>query len=405
MDRRTLLAMLPASLAIPSPPLRARAATGHQLVGYLRTNWSRDPFALGSYSYAAKAAMASDRRQLAAPVAGRLFFAGEACHPDYNSTVHAACESGLLVAAAVARTASQTIAVIGAGISGLAAAQALAKAGRTVTIFEARDRIGGRMWTSHGLGVPLDLGASWIHGVNRNPLSAMADALGLKRVTMSERYVVRDGSGRRVGLARQPDWLLGEIEAQAAFGADIGLIRAEALHGDDGYGGNDAAFPGGYAAILKALAGNYDVALSSPVSRVRRMADGVLLDVAGKGSPAFDAAIVTVPLGVLKADTIAFDPPLPAEKRAAIARMGMGVLDKLCLRFEKVFWDNATWIYLSDSGLPRGQFNLWLNLHPYLGAPILVAFNGGSAALALSRLGDAQLVGHALDALGRAYRA
>lgn len=332
-----------------------------------------------------------------------MFFAGEACHPAYRSTVHAAYESGLRAAAALRQTAHRRIGIIGAGISGLAAAQALAQAGRAVTIFEARSRTGGRVWTSDALGVPLDLGASWIHGTNGNPLSDLADALDLRRFVMAESHAVRNGQGRKLAGADQPEWLFAELELQASFGADADWLDPAARDGDDGYDGKDAAFAGGYAGILPALAGDYEVALSSAVSRVTIMADGAALDVAGKGAWACDAAIVTVPLGVLQAGTIAFDPPLPAGKQAAIARLGMGVLDKLYLRFDDVFWDDATWIYTPDTGLARGQFNLWLNLHPFVGAPVLAAFNAGSAALALAQLGDDALVEAALGVLARAY--
>jgi monoamine oxidase len=54
--------------------------------------------------------------------------------------------------------------VIGAGIAGLAAARDLSIDGYDVLVLEARNRIGGRIWTSRDLGVPADLGASWIHG-------------------------------------------------------------------------------------------------------------------------------------------------------------------------------------------------------------------------------------------------
>jgi monoamine oxidase len=91
--------------------------------------------------------------------------------------------------------AKERILVIGAGMSGLAAARRLADAGMDVTVIEARDRIGGRTWTNTSLGVPIDLGGAWIHGPENNPLTALADEAGARRVeTDFDRPVVyQDG--------------------------------------------------------------------------------------------------------------------------------------------------------------------------------------------------------------------
>ena len=68
-----------------------------RVVPIAETGWGRDPFALGSYSHALPGHSAA-RAVLAAPVAGRLFFAGEATHPSFFSTVHGAWASGIRAA-------------------------------------------------------------------------------------------------------------------------------------------------------------------------------------------------------------------------------------------------------------------------------------------------------------------
>lgn len=264
--------------------------------GVLLTRWRQDPFAHGSYSYLAADADPDDRNLLAAPVDGRVFFAGEATHGRYPATVHGALLSGRRAGEEVTETDAGAVAVIGAGTAGLAAAQLLADDGYDVTVYEARDRIGGRVRTDRSLGVPLDLGASWIHGIDDNPLSAIAD----------------------------------------------------------------------------------------------------------NGSTRFDAVIVTLPLGVLKAAAIDFDPPLPEAKAGAIERLGMGLLDKVILRFDEVFWD-ADADLLGYDGPERGHFAEWLNLARYTGEPILIGFNASSAADEIEHLPDDQIVALALTALRDMY--
>ena len=69
------------------------------------------------------------------------------------------------------------IAIIGAGIAGLAAGRRLAGAGRRVAILEARDRVGGRIYTHRAApGIPIELGAEFVHG--RPPALCDADSRG-----------------------------------------------------------------------------------------------------------------------------------------------------------------------------------------------------------------------------------
>jgi monoamine oxidase len=88
-------------------------------------------------------------------------------------------------------------------MAGLGAARVLADGGAKVTVIEARDRIGGRTHTSHiWPDLPVDLGASWIHGVTGNPLTVLADQIGAAR-TLSpyDRWATFDATGRLLDVS------------------------------------------------------------------------------------------------------------------------------------------------------------------------------------------------------------
>ena len=73
------------------------------------------------------------------------------------------------------------VVVVGAGIAGLAAASRLRQAGIACVVLEARDRIGGRLYTIDLAGTPVDLGGSWIHHPIGNPVTVYCDEHGIAR--------------------------------------------------------------------------------------------------------------------------------------------------------------------------------------------------------------------------------
>ena len=311
--------------------------SGPQLRGYLRTNWSQDPYALGSYSYVAKGSWRREHRQLAKPVMDRLFFAGEAANPRRSTSVHAALESGRFVANALLKYDYQTIVIVGAGIAGLSAAHTLAAKGRTVQLLEARDRIGGRIHSDYSLGVSCDLGASWLHGANGNPLTELTNSLGMRKVVTNTSWVARD-RGKKLDEAELPSWIESISLYDNAAGAAAASVNSWSYLFFNDYSGDECVFPDGYIQLFDAFKGDYDLKLNQVVEAIAYSEHNV--QVSSKSATAeYDAVVVTVPLGVLKAGTIQFTPALPANKQKAIQRLGMGTLDKIYLQFDDPFWD------------------------------------------------------------------
>lgn len=310
---------------------------------------------------------------------------------------------------------NDAVIVVGAGMAGLAAARTLRDAGRPVRVVEARDRIGGRVHTDRGWGVPLELGASWIHGTTDNPVLELARRANAQLVAtdyygwaelavdpalpplhydsaMWRAFVERarggaDGAslGAAVRAAAARERLSAIERAELAFylttevtdeyAADPDDLSANAFDkGDDATGDQDVV-TNGYDALPRQLADGLPIVLNSPVTAITQRRDNVVVRTTGRTYEG-PAAIVTVPLGVLKSQTIAFDPPLPDEHAHAVRALGFGVLAKSFFRFDKRHWrtDNAFYQYLGAEGESWAQ---WFTL-PGAAGPIAVAFNGGA---------------------------
>ena len=252
------------------------------------------------------------------------------------------------------------------------------------------------------------------------------------------------------------DWHWANLE----YGCSAPLDAVSLAHWNQdeehgGFGGPHCMVAGGYDQVVKALGAGVDVRLGAPVASVlygdalaaalaaergqgqQQQEDGGAVKeeeqqqqqqqqdggskegkqpqqpepqvrITTAGGEVFDAAlaIVTVPLGVLKAGALAFDPPLPPWKAAAVERLGFGDLNKVVLQFEAPFWDES----LDYFGCPRpggagarGRCFCFWNLGRFAGAPLLAALVSGAAARDAETASDADLVAAALDALRAAY--
>ena len=324
---------------------------------------------------------------------------------------------------AQAREAGGSVIVVGAGISGLSAARELKSHGIQTIVLEARDRIGGRVWTDRSLGVPVDMGASWVNGVDDSPIAALAKELGVATMLDDEEWAFYGHDGRRLSESeineiereiktlsddvddlvedldddvsyhevvrralegeeltaedrRRVEFFLSGIESD--FGGDVEKLSAFYGMDDGGFSGDSHLFPGGYGQIAEGLARGLDIRLSHRVDKIEYGDVGVQITT-DRGAFTADAAIVTLPLGVLKQGRVQFVPPLPQAKRDAIGRLDMGRLDKVILKFPRVFWpqEMLNLAYISNT---RGEGAQFLNGWKLTNEPVLLAFLGGAYA-------------------------
>lgn len=179
--------------------------------------------------------------------------------------------------------------------------------------------------------------------------------------------------------------------SESVEGAPADRINLRHWHHGEANGVN--ALPvGGYVQLANDAAAGLNIRCHAPTTMIRCTAAGVLVE-SPIGAFAADAVVVTVPLGVLKDEVIRFDPPLPAPKRAAIARLGFGgnaVINKIVLRFDTRFWPdtNERCIVLPAEPASRGRYTNWINLERLLDAPLIVGFASRRAATWFDRAAD-----------------
>jgi monoamine oxidase len=351
--------------------------------------------------------------------------------------------------------------VLGAGMAGLVAARILHDSGFSVQVLEARSRLGGRIWTTWDLGGPLDMGASWIHGLKGNPLTRWCNQRGIpiRRFPRGGTRFPENGrpeslsriawKGRR-GLLRclirglalyalaqskrsrpqkeRPhlsnlfdpllkDPLLPPLDRQillwfrrleeAINGAPAEKIALSEVEIPSHWPAHGIPLQG-FGALITDAAQRLQIVWECPARKIVLDKGSVHVKTT-KGLFHGDLAIVTFPVGVLRSNDLEFDPPLPPGKRRAMDSIGYGedaVLNKIALRFAESACPTS-WERLGRLSEPSGgtvSFALWTNMHPVLEVPILVGYTAGGGAAAMDRhTSDHDLVSEALGILGRMF--
>jgi monoamine oxidase len=323
--------------------------------------------------------------------------------------------------------------VIGAGLAGLAAAERLVRAGRQVTLLEARNRLGGRVWTDPTGPAPVDLGAEWVgdkgevHDLLVQGGAHLRDASGERfRRTRSGWENLRDlpdvtrdliARARKSSDGATDRTLLEALDA-CCSGPDDDEARALLLSYVEGFHAADPARLSlrwltevektqpaeaselravegagrAVSALAGAIEGRCELRLNRVVREVRWKKGAVQVTSTGPGGESevheADAAIVTVPLPLLGA--LGFAPALDA-KLAAAGRLAMGRVVKLVLRFRSAFWKEIgpldRMLFLQGAAAPFPVW--WAPADPAL--PQLTGWVAGPRAAGLAGIGGARL--------------
>ena len=341
---------------------------------------------------------------------------------------------------------SEKVIVIGAGFAGLSAAKTLQNQGYEVQILEARNRIGGRVWSEPFENHTIELGASWIHGIENNPLYLLAKELGVTVFTSHFEHSIlyrSDGSQHPLSndeinsikerietfcqflcnrlssvsllsvlnLARLAgiispvsdigDYLIHTL-AEDPNGADAADLSIDNYKDGEPMEGDEVLVTGGYKTLIDHLAKGLKIDLNCEVATIDYSGAAVIrITTREKHVYQADRVIVALPLGVLQSMGVRFIPQLPEVKRDALKKLNAGSVNKVWLRFPEIFWDDKELIEYASP--VKGYFTEWFNLAPANHQPELVAFLPGKYGAELEQLSDKDVLRNAMNVLNMIY--
>lgn len=323
----------------------------------------------------------------------------------------------------------KTVIIIGAGISGLTAAKKLKEKGFNLIVLEAQDKVGGRLRTNRTLAVGFDEGASWIHGINGNPVTTIAKQAGmntyqtiddsrksfdiggvLRNATTydnaeDELYSILNSMMNNGNSSQSFETVFTNLYTTKANDrlwkfllstyvtfdcGDLNNLSSLLYNEGEEFGGVEKIATNGFDTIANYLANGLNIQLNQRVSKIDYSTNKAKVTHNGTITEA-DYVLVTVPLGVLKSGNIQFVPSLPAAKQTAIQKVGMNCVNKFLLTWNTAFWDEVQ--YISYTPEIRDKFNYFVNvkkIHPSVNA--LMTFAYADYGRQTETMTDAQII-------------
>jgi monoamine oxidase len=349
--------------------------------------------------------------------------------------------------------------VIGAGISGLVAAQRLASQGVDVLILEAQNRIGGRVKTNREFSVPLELGANWLHGGAGNPLKKQFADLNIETKTYdATKFAYIHPDRGELHPLSNGIWLEKHLSRSLTFSAAISMTTHRHASVRDTFELAQKLFKklakedrkilfnlleryleiymasplekasikefttesntnpqgeiipigermilGGADGFIQHLAQGLQIQTNQKVKKVDYQSESVVVTTVDDAIFEADAVIMTASLGVLKQGFIEFSPVLPSSKQSAIDQLYMGTINKIALEFPTSYWipDQE---FVSSHQQSESCPGFYINVNRYKSSPILLGLYGGKNAREVEKLSDEELAKEAVQSLKENFK-
>ncbi|MBT3174810.1 MAG: FAD-dependent oxidoreductase [Lentimicrobiaceae bacterium] len=333
----------------------------------------------------------------------------------------------------------KTVLVIGAGVSGLAAAKYLSSRNVTVNVIEAQSKVGGRLKTNRSLDIAFDEGASWIHGPDGNPITELISPSGVNTFPTNDNNVeVYDINGsvydenvldtsenaynnilnslagsidksfEEVFYDNYPQYKNNRLWSYmlSAFlefdtGGDISELSSLDYYDDEEFSGDDIIVTNGYDRIADYLAKGLNIELNKKVTGIDYSASKVLVSTTDQEFSA-DYVIVTVPLGVLKNNVVNFTPSLSGNIQNSINNLKMGSVNKFLCVWDTPFWDTNLQ-YIGYTPETMGKFNYFLNLNKFSESNALMTFAFGDYSKTTENMADNEVIDEIMNHLKSIY--
>ena len=294
--------------------------------------------------------------------------------------------------------------VIGAGISGLTVAASLEC---DFLVLEARDRIGGRVWSRDHGPYTLDMGAAWIHGTTDNPLNQYLNYDEMIPVSESNPWIhtgnarilyqgVSDETRQQMVMSwnraakeiaemdcetiaeamkhlKDQDYVACNIASflyllEVWCGTCVSSMPPsflrniecdDSLFGD--YAGSHCLFKKGTKSLLTSIVEGSKQVLDDRilfeqvVTDILYDRDDGLIEIRTARGESYlcEKLVITTPPGPLQ--NINFVPPLSASRKCALSKVKMGSYKKVQVEFDRVFWDADAAMILTNKGYSEGK--------------------------------------------------